>query len=92
MSTFGVVHNSNDDTVLTDYQHQRRVQQPRQLQCLRHRQYALLIGEAFSAAWLMLLPLAGAAINHEGATVSPTPMVRRITKAIFFIVVSSTKG
>jgi hypothetical protein len=62
------------------------------VQCLRHRQYALLNGEAFSAAWLMLFPLAGAAIDDDGATVSPTPMARRITKAIFFIVVSSTKS
>jgi len=78
--------------VLTSYQHHRRVQQPRQLQCLRHRQYALFTGVAFSAAWLMLLPLAGAAINDDGATISPTPMARTITKVIFFIVVSSTSG
>jgi hypothetical protein len=68
------------------YQHQRRVQQPRQLQCLRHRQYALLTGEAFSAARLMLFPLAGAAINDVGATVSPIPTAIRITKLIFFII------
>jgi hypothetical protein len=74
------------------YQHHRRVQQPRHVQCLRHRHHALLTGEAFSAAWLMLFPLAGAAIDVDGATASPIPAARRITKAIFFIVVPSTKG
>ena len=37
----------------------------------RHRHGTLMTGEAFAGAWLMTFPLAGAAIDDDGAVVTP---------------------
>ena len=50
-----------------------------------------MTGEAAVAAWPMAFPLAGAAIDDEGA-VNATPLARTIAKATFFIVASFIEG